>query len=53
MPESQIWFSAQDMVVLDLKHVPKVLDLHLSSYAKQGQKSDGALRISSKITIAS
>ncbi len=34
-------------------HVSEVLDTHLSSYAVQSQKSDGALRISMKITIAS
>ncbi len=34
-------------------HVPKVLDAHLSSYIAQSGKSDGALRISIKITIAS
>ncbi len=33
--------------------VPKVLDPHLSSYAIHSQKSDGVLRISTKITIAS
>ncbi len=33
-------------------NVPKDLDPHLSSYAVHNQKSDGALRISTKITIA-
>ncbi len=34
-------------------HVTEVLDPHLSSYAVQSQRSDGALRISTKITITS
>ncbi len=34
-------------------HVLKVLDPHLSSYAVQSQKSDGALRIFTKFTITS
>ncbi len=40
------------MVVLDKKLVPEVLDPHLSSAVKS-QKSDGALRIFTKITITS
>ncbi len=34
-------------------HVHKVLDFHVFSYTVQSQKSDGALRISTKISIAS
>ncbi len=34
-------------------HVSKILDPHLSSYAVKNQKSDDALRISTKTTIAS
>ncbi len=34
-------------------HTQEVLDSHLSSYAVQSQKSDGALPISTKVIIAS